>query len=289
MPIFVIDEHHVVIHWNKGYEQISGISAAAMVGTSNHWRAFYPEQRPMLADLVVNGASEAEIAGLYRGKLRRSPLIEDAYEAEGYFSGMGETGRWLYFTAAPLQNGQGLVVGAIQTVQDITKQKLSEEALHHAHADLEQLVLQRTADSKQANRRLAEDVNSREQAEVELLRRNAKLTELNARLDETQNQLLQSEKMASIGQLAAGVAHEINNPIGFVHSNLGTLERYLARLFAILDAYDGARRCECARHARCASDCRRGAVDLAYSCATVLATAGESKDGIARVRKIVRT
>jgi C4-dicarboxylate-specific signal transduction histidine kinase len=48
------------------------------------------------------------------------------------------------------------------------------------------------------------------------------LSELLAKIDQTQSQLMQAEKMASIGQLAAGVAHEINNPIGFVSSNLGT-------------------------------------------------------------------
>jgi len=58
----------------------------------------------------------------------------------------------------------------------------------------------------------------------ELLRSNEELTRLNARLSEAQDKLMQSEKMASIGQLAAGVAHEINNPIGFIFSNFGTLE-----------------------------------------------------------------
>ncbi len=57
---------------------------------------------------------------------------------------------------------------------------------------------------------------------------------------ETQNQLVQSDKLASIGHLAAGVAHEINNPISFVHSNLGALERYHQDIFLMLHAYEQA-------------------------------------------------
>ncbi len=56
-------------------------------------------------------------------------------------------------------------------------------------------------------------------------------------LQNTQSQLLQSEKMASIGQLAAGVAHEINNPVGFVRSNLGTINEYLGDLMTLMDQY----------------------------------------------------
>lgn len=55
------------------------------------------------------------------------------------------------------------------------------------------------------------------------------------KLEEAHNQLLQAEKMASIGQLAAGVAHEINNPIGFVSSNLETLQHYCRTLLQTLD------------------------------------------------------
>ncbi|MEO8754012.1 MAG: GAF domain-containing protein [Casimicrobiaceae bacterium] len=64
------------------------------------------------------------------------------------------------------------------------------------------------------------------------------MNKINLQLEETQGQLLQSEKMASIGQLAAGVAHEINNPIGYVNSNLGSLEQFLQELFAVLAAYE---------------------------------------------------
>lgn len=77
----------------------------------------------------------------------------------------------------------------------------------------------------------------RVRAETALQQKLAELTVLNARLDETNNKLLQSEKLASIGQLAAGVAHEINNPIGYVTSNLNSLAGYVNDLLAIDEAY----------------------------------------------------
>lgn len=63
---------------------------------------------------------------------------------------------------------------------------------------------------------------------------------LNARLEQANRQLLQSEKLAAIGQLAAGVAHEINNPVGYVYSNLQSLSSYLEDLFKLTDAVDAA-------------------------------------------------
>src|SRR5205085_6887081 len=65
-----------------------------------------------------------------------------------------------------------------------------------------------------------------------------RMKETNHRLEEAQNQLLQSEKMASIGQLAAGVAHEINNPIGFVNSNLNSLKHYVDDLLRLIGDYE---------------------------------------------------
>jgi len=74
------------------------------------------------------------------------------------------------------------------------------------------------------------DSTERKQASEELLRKNTRLNEALAALKRSQAKVLHQEKMASIGQLATGVAHEINNPIGFINSNLATLGKYLSRL-----------------------------------------------------------
>jgi PAS domain S-box-containing protein len=109
---------------------------------------------------------------------------------------------------------------------------------------------------------------------------------LNKRLEDASNQLLQSEKMASIGQLAAGVAHELNNPIGFVHSNLGTLDGYLHDLMTIIAAYekeaDGTGK-PVAAVRRIMEEC-----DFNFLKEDIFSLLGESKDGLVRVRKIVQ-
>ncbi len=73
----------------------------------------------------------------------------------------------------------------------------------------------------------------------ELTRKNLRLNEALAELKHSQAKVLHQEKMASIGQLAAGVAHEINNPIGFINSNLSTLGKYLSRLSGFLAVQSG--------------------------------------------------
>ncbi|MFA6499776.1 MAG: PAS domain S-box protein, partial [Desulfurivibrionaceae bacterium] len=84
IPIFVIDENHTLTHWNKACAVMTGLSASEMVGTQNQWKAFYLYQRPILADLVLNGAEEADIAKFYTGKYRPSSLVKGAYEAEDF-------------------------------------------------------------------------------------------------------------------------------------------------------------------------------------------------------------
>lgn len=111
----------------------------------------------------------------------------------------------------------------------------------------------------------------------------------NTRLTETQDQLLQSEKMAAIGQLAAGVAHEINNPIGFVTSNVGTLQKYVEELFLMLDAYEQLETVVADTNPELLRiKTVKQEIDLAFLKGDILDLLGESRDGVNRVQKIVQ-
>jgi two-component system NtrC family sensor kinase len=116
----------------------------------------------------------------------------------------------------------------------------------------------------------------------------AALARSEAQFEETRNQLLQSEKMASIGQLAAGVAHEINNPIGYVNSNLGSLETYLKQLFAMIDTYERAETAisDVAVLADIAT--AKQTNDILFLSEDVFALLRESREGVSRVGKIVQ-
>jgi PAS domain S-box-containing protein len=128
IPTFVLDNDHVVIHYNQAMENLSGIAYDEIFGTRDAWKAFYGAARPTMADLIVDGAPEQEIARYYRGKYRKSTVKEGAYEAEDFFPDIGAGGRWLYFTAAPLMDSEGNVLGALETLQDTTERRRAVEA-----------------------------------------------------------------------------------------------------------------------------------------------------------------
>ncbi len=122
-----------------------------------------------------------------------------------------------------------------------------------------------------------------------LSKMNDEIRSVNKRLEDAQNQLLQSEKMASIGQLAAGVAHEINNPVGYINSNLGTLQKYLCDLFDMLAAYEQAEPLLAANPETLANiRALRDKLDIAFLKEDVSALMSESQEGITRVKKIVQ-
>jgi len=115
-----------------------------------------------------------------------------------------------------------------------------------------------------------------------------RIKQTNTRLEEAQNQLLQSEKMASIGQLAAGVAHEINNPIGFVSSNLGVLRGYVEPLFELMTLL---KRTPAESLPKLVGDELNrvdAAIDLAYVREDLPQLLDESEEGLSRVKKIVQ-
>jgi PAS domain S-box-containing protein len=133
IPTFVLDENHCVTHWNQACERILGTPASWVIGTANQWQAFYPESRPVLADLVMFN-DHVTIDSLYGGKVRPSSVVPGAFESEDYFPLLG---RWLFFTASAVRDANGQVIGAIETLQDISDQKQAEMALQEAKADAE--------------------------------------------------------------------------------------------------------------------------------------------------------
>ncbi|HMA31913.1 MAG TPA: ATP-binding protein [Casimicrobiaceae bacterium] len=125
---------------------------------------------------------------------------------------------------------------------------------------------------------------------LELSTLNATMQRMNEQLEDAQNQVVQSEKLASIGQLSAGVAHEINNPLAFVLSNFGSLEGYLTTLFGLLGAYveadDGMG--ASAPAALAPARAQRDGVDFAFLRDDVRAIIDESREGLLRVKRIVQ-
>jgi two-component system NtrC family sensor kinase len=122
----------------------------------------------------------------------------------------------------------------------------------------------------------------------ELQNRNVELEAANAKYRSAHEQLIQTEKLASIGQLAAGVAHEINNPIGYVHSNLATLVSYTNHLLALIEAYEEAVTRPSSNPMLAEINEMRRRFDIEFVRTDLPQLLSESQEGVERVRKIVQ-
>lgn len=159
-------------------------------------------------------------------------------------------------------------------------------------ADADRLQIERSLELMsqeltERNEALRNELAERRRAEAALEREKEEQRALINKLEEAQNQLLQSDKMASIGQLAAGVAHEINNPIGFIHSNSGTLRDYVAGLLELVAAFE-LEEAVLDDTAKRRIDAIKERVDLCYLRDDVMKLLGETQEGIQRVRRIVQ-
>jgi PAS domain S-box-containing protein len=136
---------------------------------------------------------------------------------------------------------------------------------------------------------VAHDITQRKDQEHELLAALTYQRQLNQRLEEAHNQLLQSEKMASIGQLAAGVAHEINNPIGYVASNLNSLQTYVDNLLKLIASYEQLEAdIDHPATALAKTHAIRDALDIRFLKDDIRSLCTESARGLDRVIKIIR-
>ncbi|MBM4271023.1 MAG: PAS domain S-box protein, partial [Deltaproteobacteria bacterium] len=144
IPAFVIGKDHRVLYWNRALEELTGIKTHDVMGTTQQWRAFYSEERPCMADLLVDGAL-GDIPRWYERRYIKSKLIDEAYEATDFFPALGDEGKWLRFTAAVIRGSSGEVVGAIETLEDVTEHKKTEMFIRESEEKYRSLAT--TADS----------------------------------------------------------------------------------------------------------------------------------------------
>jgi two-component system sensor histidine kinase DegS len=156
IPLFVINKDHRVTHWNTALEALTGRKGEDVIGKDDHWRSFYSEKRPAMADLIVDGASAQEIEVYYHDKFRKSALIDGAYEAEDFFPALGRKGRWLHFTASPILDENSQIIGAIETLIDTTERKVLENNLRYY---LQQITRAQEEERRSIARELHDDMS----------------------------------------------------------------------------------------------------------------------------------
>ncbi|MFC0170312.1 diguanylate cyclase [Pseudoduganella danionis] len=172
VPTFVLDLQGKVIIWNRACERLTGVEAWEVLGTRDHWKSFYHEQRPTLADLVVEHRSSA-------AALEHSPQVRRADTDSGLcaenWCDMPRLGRRRYLVAdaSPIHDSAGQLVAVAETLRDVTDEK-------RAQAALEQLAT-RDGLTGLANRRCFDDTLNAEWARA--LRQNQPLSLLMVDVD----------------------------------------------------------------------------------------------------------
>jgi PAS domain S-box-containing protein len=143
--------------------------------------------------------------------------------------------KWISGASRPEKLDDGILWDGL--LMDITKRKQAEDELVQAKEELEIRVEERTKALTEANKQLSVKIVEHSQAQEMAEARSHDLQQALEELKKAQAQLVQSEKMSSLGNMVAGVAHEINNPISFIAGNLVYANMYIQDLLDILRLY----------------------------------------------------
>lgn len=145
VPVFVLDTDARVAIWNRACERLTGVAAAEVLGTREHWRSFYDQERPTLADLVLQGRRDAAPgAGICAMPSRAGEMLIDAtfesgdvHDAPGSgltlesWCDMPRAGkrRYLAADASPIFDARGRISAVVETLRDLTDEKMAQVAL----------------------------------------------------------------------------------------------------------------------------------------------------------------
>lgn len=198
------------------------------------------------------------------------------YEAEIYRKDGSR--QWVLLSTRPSFGEDGQLLHIEGIIQDVAERKKAEAAIRTLNEELEQRVIARTTELETANSGLRQVSSELESAYSDL--------------KSTQSRMLHQEKMASIGQLAAGVAHEINNPMGFIISNLNSLKKYADKIATFVNLQSDAveKLAAGARYDMIADELQeqRRTLKVSYILKDLDDLISESLEGAERVKKIVQ-
>jgi PAS domain S-box-containing protein len=232
--IIMLDPIGRIISWNTGAERIHQYQASEILG--KHVSCFYTSK-----DIQLGKPEQGLEIAAFQGR----------FEDEGWRLCKDGSKFWANVVTTALRSEDGQLSGFARVTRDITERKLAQEALQKAHDELEKRVAERTAELIRTNELLKQEIAEHERTEAALRQSKARLkqqaqqlevekqhaTSLLEKLQRTQAQLIHTEKMTTLGQVIAGIAHEINNPVGFIYGNLDYANCYIKDLMRLVELY----------------------------------------------------
>ncbi|MEL7147143.1 MAG: PAS domain-containing protein, partial [Bacteroidota bacterium] len=213
----IITDSNGLIEWvNSGFENLTEYTFDEVVG-----------KKPGTF-LQGEKTTEAQRQAIREGLEAKRPFTAEIYN-------YSKTGKeyWLSLSITPIFDEFGALEKFIAIESDITDSKNLEIEIQESEEQMRLIMDQQFASSEELMRKEQELSEALDQEKV----RKKELDEALARIKETQSQMVQNEKMASLGQLTAGIAHEINNPINFVYNGIDSLNMSLEDLTNIINKY----------------------------------------------------